>query len=52
MDFDPYKQWLRIEATSQPNYYELLGIPVFTEDLETVRELASRVAEIAALPSL
>jgi hypothetical protein len=38
--FDPYYKWLAIPPQEQPpNYYRLLGVPVFTSDPEVLETL-------------
>lgn len=32
MDFNPYQQWLQIETDARRNHYELLGLPLFSDD--------------------
>jgi len=39
--FDPYRKWLGIpESNRPPNFYELLGIPLFEQDIEVVHNAA------------
>lgn len=41
--FDPYYRWLGIPPKDQPaNHYRLLGLAVFEEDLEVIRDAAER----------
>ena len=39
--FDPYRKWLGIPETNRPpNLYELLGVPLFEEDIEVLHNAA------------
>jgi hypothetical protein len=41
--FDPYYKWLGIPPEEQPpNYYRLLGIPLFESDLDVIENAAHR----------
>jgi hypothetical protein len=41
--FDPYYRWLGIPPEEQPpNYYRLLGIPLFESDLDVIENAAHR----------
>jgi len=41
MDFDPYRQWLKIPPDHQPpDYYTLLGIPNYETDPQRIRKAA------------
>ena len=41
MEFNPYHKWLAIpKHIAKPNYYELLGIPVFETDPEVISTAA------------
>lgn len=43
VDFDPYFKWLGIPPEEQPpNYYRLLGIPLFTSDVEVIDNAADQ----------
>jgi hypothetical protein len=43
--FDPYHRWLGIPPEDQPpNHYRLLGLPMFEDDFEVVRDAAERQA--------
>jgi formylglycine-generating enzyme required for sulfatase activity len=40
---DPYADWLKIPADRRPpTYYDLLGVPQFSQDVEAIREAAMR----------
>lgn len=42
-DFDPYYKWLAIPPNEQPpNHYRLLGVPVFTDDLDVIENAANQ----------
>jgi hypothetical protein len=42
--FDPYHKWLGIPAHEQPaNYYRLLGLELFEEDLDAIECAADRL---------
>lgn len=42
-DFDPYHRWLGIPPRDQPaNHYRLLGLGLFEEDPEVIRDAAER----------
>ena len=42
-EFDPYHRWLGIPAQEQPpNHYRLLGLVLFEDDLEVIRDAAER----------
>ncbi len=44
--FDPYHEWLGIPPQEQPaNYYRLLGVEVFEEDLDAIESAADRLIE-------
>ena len=41
--FDPYRRWLGIQPKDQPpHHYRLLGIDLFEDDSEVIREAAER----------
>jgi len=41
--FDPYQQWLGIPPSEQPpHYYRLLGLPIFSTDVERIRSEADQ----------
>ena len=41
--FDPYHRWLGIPPLEQPpNHYRLLGLPLFEDDVEVIRDAADR----------
>lgn len=43
IDFDPYHRWLAIPPKDQPaNHYRLLGLTLFEEDVEVIRDAAER----------
>lgn len=43
VDFNPYREWLGVEtASSQPNYYELLGLPPFEADADRILHAADQ----------
>ncbi|KKK84829.1 hypothetical protein LCGC14_2779390, partial [marine sediment metagenome] len=49
--FDPYHTWLGIPPQRQPpNHYDLLGIPLFEDKVETIEHAADR--QMAHLHSL
>src|SRR5262249_40897777 len=42
-DFDPYHKWLGISPAEQPpNYYRLLGVPLFEADVQVIEAAADR----------
>ena len=42
-DFDPYRKWLGIKSPERPpNYYRMLGLELFEDDLETIENAADR----------
>ncbi len=44
--FDPYREWLGIPPQEQPaNYYRLLGVELFEEDLDAIESSADRLIE-------
>lgn len=47
MDFNPYKQWLQIDDRECPHHYELLGLPIFSDDgLAIQQAYAERFARV------
>ncbi|MEX2187150.1 MAG: hypothetical protein WD875_10165 [Pirellulales bacterium] len=43
VDFNPYREWLGVEAASdRPNHYELLGLPPFESDEERILHAADQ----------
>ncbi|WP_425618194.1 hypothetical protein NA78x_001893 [Anatilimnocola sp. NA78] len=41
--FDPYYKWLAIPPTEQPpNHYRLLGVPLYTADLDVIENAADQ----------
>ena len=43
VDFDPYYKWLSIPPAEQPpNHYRLLGIVLFEQDGDVIRDAAER----------
>ena len=45
MSFDPYHKWFGISPNEQPpNYYRLLGIPLFESDPDIIEAAAARRA--------
>ncbi|NLX99332.1 MAG: protein kinase [Rhodopirellula sp.] len=43
LDFDPYHRWLAIPPSEQPpNRYRLLGLAIFENDREVIRDAAAR----------
>lgn len=52
-EFDPYHKWLGIPAEEQPpNHYRLLGVPLYTSDLDVIENAADRqMAHIRRLAS-
>lgn len=41
--FDPYYRWLGIPPKHQPpNHYRLLGLELFENDVEVIRDAAER----------
>lgn len=42
-NFDPYRKWLGIKSPERPpNYYRILGLEPFEDDLETIENAADR----------
>ncbi len=41
-DFNPYRDWLDLEVTDKPTYYQLLGVSPSESDAEEIRHQAKR----------
>lgn len=39
MKLDPYHEWLKVSSQQRPpNYYDLLGLPLFEQDVERIKQ--------------
>jgi len=41
-DFNPYREWLGLQAAQPPNHYELLSLPLFETDIQRIAAAAER----------